>query len=134
MNDIQKFYADVQRIIKYDRSDNAGNYDGRRASKSVMNLFIRESTDLKTVATELADFWYEKYIDNSDNIEQEPTMEHVDWLAGVLSFFNCDNENEQCIPKEDWAEICEAIKYEAEDLPIDLLSSLMSILLDKGIF
>lgn len=133
MNNIQKFYADVQRIIKYDRSNNGGNYDGIRAAKEVCQLFIKESGDMGTVASELADFWFNKYIEPSVNIENEPTMEHVDWLAGVLSFFDGEDENADAIPQEDWSEICDAIKFEAEDLPIDLLSTLMSILLDKGV-
>ena len=45
MNDIQKFQADIKRIIKHDRADNGGVYDGVRASKTIAELFISSNKD-----------------------------------------------------------------------------------------
>ncbi|NLM01072.1 MAG: hypothetical protein GX220_06445 [Treponema sp.] len=134
MNDIRKFYADVQRIVKYDRSNHGGNYDGMRSSRAVADLFVKESADMKNVALDLADFWFEKYIMTSNEKQNEPTDSHVDWLAGVLSFFDGQDDYAEAVPQEDWKEVCNAIKYEAQDIPLELLSTMMNLLLEKGVF
>lgn len=131
MTNIEKFYADVQRIKKHDRADNGGIYDGLRAAKAVQSLFENQLPFLKNVTSLLGDYWLRTYIETSDNLSNEPTIEHVDWLAQLLAFFDGTVEKDNVFTKQDWEEIRDSIKYEAEDLPIDFLSSCMSLLLEN---
>lgn len=132
MTDIQKFYADVQRIQKHDRADNGGKYDGQRTCRAVEKLFISQFRDLGSLPQSFADYWDSTYIQNSGDLNQEPTPEHVDWLASALSLLDGNDDEDIHFSKEDWKELCKMVTYEAEDLPMDLLESLMTIFLSKG--
>jgi len=132
MSDIQKFFADTARIIKHDRADNNGNYDGIRASKAVAKRFVSEIPALKDVAQGIADYWLDKYIYPSETPDQEPSQKHQNWLASVLEFFDGSVSDVSAFTKDDWKEIRDEINYASEDLPLDALSSMMGILLENG--
>lgn len=133
MTNIQKFFADTARIIKHDRADNNGNYDGIRCSKRVVALFESNLSHLPEVARSLGDYWFSTYIQSSSEKNSEPTQEHLDWLANILSLFDGELEENHTFTKEDWQEIRDTINYEAENLPLDFLSSIMNILLEQGV-
>ena len=131
MTNIDKFYSDVQKIKKYDRANNPA-YDGLRASKAVASLFENCNHDLGELPKSISDYWIENYISPSQDMQSEPTDEHVEWLLTVLSFFDGNLDGAKDLPKKDWREIKELINYEAETLPIDVLTDLMKILVEKG--
>ena len=39
---------------------------------------------------------------------------------------------EDKLSAEDWSELCETVKYEAQDMPIDMLNDMMAVFLEKG--
>ena len=131
MDVIEKFYADVRRIIKFDRANNA-SYDGLRASKSVGTLFINQNRDISELANSIVDYWQNTYILNSPNIQTEPSENSITWLAAAYALLDGDfensasNEEKTIFTQDDWQELCELVNYEAQDLPLDLLTSLMS--------
>ncbi len=132
MSDTQKFYADVARIIKHDRADNNGNYDGVRASQAVAARFIKENPDLEALAEGIADYWLSTYIYPSDATDQEPTEQHKIWLGTVLDFFDGSVSDASVFTKKDWAEIRDQINYASQELPLETLSAMMGILLENG--
>ena len=132
MTNTDKFYADVQRIKKHERHDNAV-YDGMRASKAVAALFESCNKDLGDLPKSITDYWISNYITTSSDITEEPSDEHVEWLLTVLSFFDGNMDSEHDIPQKDWKAITEFINYEAETLPINVLTDLMKILVEKQV-
>ena len=133
MSDIRKFYADVQRCLKHERSDIPGGYDGLHAAKAVGKVFVSYNADLGSLPVAIADYWEQHYITESENLAAEPTEAHIDWLAFVLSFIDGEADAEQDIPIEDWNELAELVNSEAADLPIDVLSGMMSVLLERSV-
>lgn len=133
MTNIQKFFSDTKRIIKHDRADNNGTYDGSRCSKRIISLFESNLSQFPEIARSLGDYWFTTYIQPSSEINNEPTQEHLDWLANILSLFDGELEENHTFTKQDWQEIRDTINYEAESLPLDFLSSIMNILLEQGI-
>lgn len=137
MDTIQKFYADVQRIIKHDRSDNGGNYDGLRASKTVAKHFIALQRGLGELPCSIADYWEQTYILPSLKQDAEPTVANITWLAAALSLLdesfaeNATAEEKAAFSKKDWKELCDLVNCEAGELPIDLLTSLMAIFTEQ---
>ncbi len=131
MDIIEKFYADVRRIIKFDRANNA-NYDGIRASKAVGALFVNQNRDITELANSIVDYWQNTYILNSSNSQTEPSENSITWIAAAYALLDGDFENsasdeEKAIfTQDDWKELCSLVNYEAQDLPLDLLTSLMS--------
>ncbi len=139
MNSIEKFYTDVNRIVKHDRANNAGNYDGKRACKAVSKLFISLNKDLGELPTYIADYWENTYINASQSIQEEPSVKSTTWLAAALAllegnFFSSASDQEKtAFSIDDWKELCKIVNYEAEDLPLDLLTSLMSVFTEKKV-
>jgi hypothetical protein len=134
MTDIQKFLADARRIIKYDRADHNGMYDGYRASASLAQLFIRENLQLAPLPEYIAKYWQDTYIATAPDGATEPSEEHIDWLAAILSLFDGDQTARYPFSATDWTELRDLVSCEAEDIPLDILSSMMSIFIENGAF
>jgi hypothetical protein len=131
MTDIEKFRSDVQRIVKRERAENGGRYDPERACGQAVRLLettVRLPGDLPRSA---ADYWLSAYIAHSASPADEPTAEHIDKLTAIAAFL-CGNEDEcGALSDSDWKELGRLTGYEAEELPLDVLSSLMTMLVDR---
>lgn len=131
MTNTDKFLADIKRIIKRNRSDNT-HYDGMECSRQVGNLFCSYHKDLGDLPSSIIQHWLTQYIEPSSELQEEPTREHQDWLADVLEFLAGEEGEFKSITHEDWVALRDLINYEAEDLPVEVLSSLMGVLLERG--
>ena len=135
MDDIQKLYADFKRRVKHERSSSAA-YDGKRAAKSVADYFVSLYPDMSTLSAQIADYWLRTRIENSEHPESEPSEQHIAWLltaAEILDGTYADNDDGAIFSERDWRELCDMVNYEAEELPMDRLSALMSIFVAKKI-
>lgn len=131
MTNTDKFLADVKRIIKRNRSENS-SYDGKSCSSQVAQLFCSYNKDLGDLPSSIMEYWMNTYILSSSQMEEEPTREHQDWLADVLEFLAGEEGDFKSLTQEDWVSLRDLINYEAEDLPVEVLSSLMGVLLERG--
>ena len=149
MDDIQKLYADFKRRVKHERSSSAA-YDGKRAAESAADYFASLYTDMGTLPEQIADYWIRTRILNAEHPESEPSEQHIAWLltaAEILDGTYADDaegkgvgESESgtssapsSFSERDWRELCDMVNYEAEELPMDRLSALMSIFVAKKI-
>ena len=129
MDSIQKFCSDVEKIKKHARSE---NQSGDTASiQQIKSLFLRNFRGLESLASSFADYWDETYIRASQNPSDEPTKENSDRLVAMFSLLEGSVEFTDCLTQDDWEQLCNLTNMEAEDLPIDLLNSLMMIFVDK---
>ena len=104
MDLIQKFSSDVEKIKKHYRAEHQ-TYNGEEVCNQVAAFFEQQNRDVASLAHSYASYWKEAYILPSQNMEEEPTREHID--------------------------LCQLTNYEAEDLPLELLSSLMKNFVDN---
>ena len=133
MDNIQKFFSDVEKLKKNYRSSNK-NYNGQQVCEKIKDLFINENRNVESLASSFADYWFNTYILNSSDIQNEPSEKSMDVLESMLNLLQNNPENCQHLTDKDWKELCNLTKYEAEDLDIDLLNDLMMIILDKKAF
>ena len=133
MDIVQKFLSDIEKSKKYDRANHNNSYSGQRVSLEVKNLFINNNRGMESLASSFADYWYDTYISNSIDINNEPTEEHSQKLAGMLCLLQTQvtDEDIQCLTKQDLKELCSLTNMEAEDIPIDTLNNLMMIFVSK---
>ncbi|MBO5137635.1 MAG: hypothetical protein J6B81_03945 [Spirochaetaceae bacterium] len=131
MNEIEKFRADVRRIIKYERADNIKVYDGIQVAKKIGQLFCKLNPSLGNLPASIVDYWLESMEQDTTVVAEQPSEKNIDWLVAALSFLEGMASECQCFTQSDWKKMSELINYEAEDLPLDHLSSLMSILVEK---
>ena len=52
----------------------------------------------------------------------------------MLSFLENSDEGYDELDQHDWQELGDLVNYEAEDMPIDTLQSLMATLVSKGAY
>lgn len=132
MTVIEKFRSDVERSIKFNRSENNGRYDAAKACDYIQNLFIRNCVISSSIARSIIFYWRDEYIDHSEDFANEPKSENIDKLCAFLSFLNGADEGEEVLSDEDLQELNEAINDEAETMPLEQLQSLMGKLVERG--
>ncbi len=130
MADLRKFYADIQRIQKHTRAKYSA-HNSAAVTSQVADLFESYTRGLGNLPLSILEYWKKTYIEGSSSPDAEPREANIDWLAVVLNFLDGELEGDQDIPLKDWKELATLINYEAEDIPIDVLSTMMSTLVEK---
>ena len=134
MTDIGKFLSDIQRIKKHDRQNNGGNPDYNRIFRDLNSLFLRSTSCPADLARSVFEYWENEYVFNSQNQKEEPSEENSQKLAAMLAFLEDSDEFQSVLTQKDWQELGDLVNYEAEDLPVDILQSLMRVLVEKGAY
>ena len=134
MTDIGKFLSDIQRIKKHDRQNNGGNPDYNRIFRDLNSLFLRSTSCPADLARSVFEYWENEYIFNSQNQKEEPSEENSQKLAAMLAFLEDSDEFQSVLTQKDWQELRDLVNYEVEDLPVDVLQSLMRVLVEKGAY
>lgn len=133
MTTIEKFLSDIKRIVKYDRANNGGHYDGKRACTEITRLFERNNPNLGSLASSISQYWLNTYILPSENSENEPTEENVTKIKALQSFVdNIDDEDLNALTKDDFENLKNFIDESEEEIDLDTLQNMMGILLEKG--
>ena len=134
MTDIGKFLSNIQRIKKHDRQNNSGNPDYNRIFRELNSLFLRSTSCPADLARSVFEYWENESIFNSQNQKEEPSEENSQKLAAMLAFLEDSDEFQSVLTQKDWQELGDLVNYEAEDLPVDILQSLMRVLVEKGAY
>lgn len=134
MTDIGKFLSNIQKIKKHDRQNNSGNPDYNRIFRELNSLFLRSTSCPADLARSVFEYWENEYIFNSQNQKEEPSEENSQKLAAMLAFLEDSDEFQSVLTQKDWQELGDLVNYEAEDLPVDILQSLMRVLVEKGAY
>lgn len=133
MTAIEKFLSDIKRIVKYDRANNGGHYDGKRACTEIARLFERNNPNLGSLASSISQYWLNTYILASENPENEPTEENVTKIKAFQSFVdNIDDEDLNVLTEDDFESLKNFIDESEEEIDLDTLQNMMGILLEKG--
>lgn len=132
MQKIQKFLSDAQKIKKHNRSDDAKNYDSKRACAQIANLFENNNKGIGEFPRSMTYYWINHYILSSSDLKNEPTDENLNKLAAIQSFIDGDAQDLENLNDDDWKNITESINADAEDIPIEMLQKMMNIVLEKG--
>lgn len=134
MTTTDKFLADIQRIIKHDRADNSGRYDGARVCKRIADLFTQNNCDVANLARSLADYWLNTYVYASADLANEPSEENRARLTAFQSFLDGDDAVEvyAAFTADDWETLRDFVNDEAETMDLNRLQSMMSLVLEYG--
>ena len=126
----EKFLSDIARAAKRERAENAGRYDAKKTCEKIARSLENAIRDLGDLPRAAGDYWLTEYIDSSSDIENEPTREHAEKLAAILSFLRGEGDTSSLSPR-DWKNLASLVQDEAETLPIESLSSLMASLVEQ---
>ena len=103
------------------------------SSTQVSEMFQRNNRDFCDLPNSLAEYWVKTYVyPQIDLNANDLSQESVDKLCAMQAFLDNDIEDDtDCLTLDDWKQIAAFVNFEAEDMPIDLLSQMMSILVEK---
>ncbi len=133
MTAIEKFLADIKKIVKYDRANNGGHYDAKRACTQIAQLFERNNPNLGSLAPSISQYWLNTYVLPSENLENEPSEENVARLKAFQSFVdNIEDDDLNILTQDDFENLKNFIDEAQEEIDLDTLQNMMGILLDKG--
>ena len=133
MTSIGKFLTDIERIKKFARQNGTnGGYNSIR--EELCKLFENATTCPTDLPHSLFEYWENTYIFTSEDLTWEPEQSNCEKLAGMLAFMEDSDEYTDTLSDEDWQEIGRLVNFEAEDLPVDILQSLMTVLVSKGAY
>lgn len=132
MDNIQKLYSDIEKIKKHNRNS-SGTLDLNKVATQVSEMFQRNNRDFCDLPNSLAEYWVKTYVyPQIDLNANDLSQESVDKLCAMQAFLDNDIEGDtDCLTLDDWKQIAAFVNFEAEDMPIDLLSQMMSILVEK---
>ena len=53
-------------------------------------------------------------------------------LSAIFAFVNGEEDDGEALSADDWKRIKDEVGYEAENLPLDLLSAMMKTVVERG--
>ncbi len=135
MTTTDKFLTDIQRVIKHERADNGGRYDGRRACQRIADLFTSNNRDVTDLARSISDYWLNTYVLAAADINSEPSEENKSRLTAFQNFLDGETENAEAftiLTADDWETLRDFADDEAETMDLDRLQNMMSLILEHG--
>ena len=133
MTNIGKFLSDIEKIKKISRQKGVtGGYNSIR--EELCRLFENAATCPTDLPHSLFEYWENSCIFTSSDLTWEPEQAHCEKLAAMLAFMEDSDEYFDTLTNEDWQEIGRLVNFEAEDLPVDILQQLMTVLVSKGAY
>lgn len=131
MDSIQKFFSDIEKIKKHNRSAD-GKLDLSKTAEQIAVLFENSNRGLCDLPHTLTEYWISNYVNPEiDGGANDISRDSIEKLCAMQAFLLGDSETD-VLTDDDWREIADAVNYEAEDLPMELLSQMMSTLVEKN--
>jgi hypothetical protein len=123
----QKIDAELFRCAK------VAGQQGQDVTAQVAACFAGFHRDLGGLPEKLLGYW-KKTCTASPSVGGRLSDEHIIWLAALSEFLSGDGSAGDGFSREDWDAIFEAVNSEADTLPIETLSSLLSVIVERGMF
>lgn len=126
MNLMEKFYADASKLVK--------KCPPETFNEELSALFCRAISTCDKRASVLADDFADyrlnrvSAVDGSDTKEQ---TEAVEWLYKIFALLTSNFEKNMDFTAEDWEQIKMTVSAAGYELDIELLSSIMSVLVER---
>lgn len=133
MTSIDKFLSDIQKTIKFDRANNGGHYDAKRACTQIAKLFANNNRNLGSLAISISDYWLNTYILGSEDLANEPSEQNIERIKAFQSFTDSEEDADfSVLTSDDWETLRDFVDDEAENLDLDSLQSMMNLILQNG--
>ena len=97
------------------------------ALKDLECLFAAQNPQCKALALSLFDWW-------KNDFARGPEIEDssLEKLCALNDFLNGEEVDDGALSKEEWRRVKDEVGYEAENIPIDLLSAMMKAVVERG--
>jgi hypothetical protein len=128
MTTIDKFCSDADRLMA--RAGKPEGPSGERLAAELSRMFLACARDYGDLAPNLATYWIDEYASSLSAPEGRKAA--VDWFSNLLALLEGSFANEMDFSDRDWDEIRENVSAEAENLDMDLIASIMTVIVERG--
>jgi len=127
MTELDKFYSDAERLTK--RALRPDLSEQSVFTRELIRLFLQRAPRLARLPVDLAAFWEQRYATHCTTDEARTAA--CAWFASALALLNGHMEPTHNFPSGDWAEIRDIISIGADDIDINILTEIMTVLLSR---
>jgi len=128
MTDIDKFFSDADRLVA--RASVPGSTTAAKLGSELSRMFLVWTRDYGDIGTDLAAYWTERY--GNTLTTDAGRKSALDWFGAALALLSGCFGDTMNFTDEDWEEIRDIVSAEAENLDMDLLVSIMTIIVERG--
>jgi hypothetical protein len=128
MTDIDKFFSDADRMVA--RASATGKTDTQKLAGEITRLFLSWTRDFGELGTNLSAYWLDAYTETLST--EEGRKRAVEWFGSILALLSDCFTKDMDFSDRDWDEIRDSISDEAENLDMELITSIMTIIVDRG--
>jgi len=128
MTDIDKFLSDADKLVA--RASATGKTDTQKLAGEITRLFLIWSRDFGELGTNLSAYWIDEYTETLST--EEGRKRAVEWFGSILALLSDCFTKDMDFSDRDWEEIRDSISDEAENLDMELITSIMTIIVDRG--
>lgn len=128
MTNIDKFYSDADRIMA--RAGAPGNQDMKKLAAELSRHFLGWTRDYGELGPNLSTYWIDEYSNTLSTPEGRKAA--IEWFGALLALLSGSFTAEMDFSDRDWEEIRENVSAEAEDLDMDLVASIMTVIVERG--
>jgi hypothetical protein len=128
MTDIDKFYSDADRIMA--KAGAPGSGGTAKLASDLSRHFLLWARDYGDVGTDMATWWMEHYADTLGSDEGRKAA--VEWFGALLALLTGNFTAEMDFPTDDWNEIRDTVSACADDLDIDIITTIMTVIVERG--
>lgn len=132
MTDIDKFHSDADRIASRAAKDEArgGLPYEREFCEGISRLFLSWTRDYAGVGDSLAEYWKARHGTSAATAEGRAAA--IEWFGNALALLSGSFPKDADFSDEDWEEIRETVSAEAETLDLDIVTSILSVVVERG--
>ncbi len=128
MKEIDKFFSDGDKIIAKWRAEGTGKT--ARLASALSAHFRSWTRSVDEIAEPLVTYWETEYADTLGT--EEGRKAAVDWLGALHALLTGGFDGTMDFAARDWEEIRDTINAEAEAMDLDLLSEIMTVIVERG--
>ena len=128
MTNIDKFYSDADRLMA--KAGAPGAQDLKKLAAELSRLFLGWTRDYGEIGANLSTYWIDEYSLTLSTPEGRKAA--VEWFGAVLALLSDCFTAEMDFSDRDWEEIRENVSAEAEDLDMDLVATIMTVIVERG--
>lgn len=127
MTELDKFYSDAERLTKRALKPDVSGQSG--FSTELIRLFLQRAPKLGDLPADLAALWEQRYA--AVCATEEARTAACAWFACALALLDGNLEPGQDFPVQDWPDIRDLISTGADDIDINILTDIMSVLVSR---
>lgn len=129
MTALDKFFSDTDRLIAH--ADNpSANFSDKKFADELLRLTSPLIGDFEPLSSPLTEYWKDHYTPTLTSAEGRKFA--AQWFANLYALLSGSFTKDMDFPDRDWDEIRETVNDQAEYLDMDILSTIMTTIVERG--